>query len=169
MVGHIVKAWRHEKADSLYVEEVDVGEGVPKIICSGLVNYIPLDQLQDRKVVVLSNLKPTNMHGTKPCRMLAASDASHHHVELLVPSQISLLVDKAMHYFVSLYLLRIVSFLFPIISFYTFLHIQKEKNWELVQTHLVTDASCNAMLGDHIMQTSAGSVVYKSLKNANIS
>lgn len=45
-VGRILKAWRHPEADSLYVEEVDVGESEPRTICSGLVNYIPLEQLQ---------------------------------------------------------------------------------------------------------------------------
>lgn len=45
-VGRILKAWRHEEADSLYVEEVDVGEPEPRTICSGLVKYIPLDLLQ---------------------------------------------------------------------------------------------------------------------------
>jgi hypothetical protein len=45
-VGRVLRAWRHEEADSLYVEEVDVGEPEPRIICSGLVNYIPLHQLQ---------------------------------------------------------------------------------------------------------------------------
>lgn len=45
-VGLILRAWRHEEADSLYVEEVDIGEPEPRIICSGLVNYIPIDHLQ---------------------------------------------------------------------------------------------------------------------------
>lgn len=45
-VGRILRAWRHEEADTLYVEEVDVGEPEPRIICSGLVNYIPLEHLQ---------------------------------------------------------------------------------------------------------------------------
>lgn len=45
-VGRIVKAWQHEEADSLYVEEIDVGEAEPRIICSGLVKYVPLDLLQ---------------------------------------------------------------------------------------------------------------------------
>ena len=45
-VGRIIKAWRHEEADSLYVEEVDVGEAEPRTICSGLVKYVPLEQLQ---------------------------------------------------------------------------------------------------------------------------
>lgn len=45
-VGQILKIWKHEEADSLYVEEVDVGESEPRIICSGLVKYIPIDHLQ---------------------------------------------------------------------------------------------------------------------------
>lgn len=45
-VGRILRAWRHPEADSLYVEEVDVGEAEPRTICSGLVNYVPLDHLQ---------------------------------------------------------------------------------------------------------------------------
>nr|XP_023890795.1 aminoacyl tRNA synthase complex-interacting multifunctional protein 1-like [Quercus suber] len=90
-VGRVVKAWRHEEADSLYVEQVDVGEAEPRTICSGLVNFVPLHLLQDKKVVVLANLKPRNMRGVKSCGMLmAASDASHENVELLVPPEDSL-------------------------------------------------------------------------------
>lgn len=47
--------------------------------------------MQERKVVVLANLKPRNMRGVKSCGMLiAASDASHETVELLVPPEGSL-------------------------------------------------------------------------------
>lgn len=53
-VGRIVKAWQHEEADSLYVEEVDIGEAEPRIICSGLVKYVPLDLLQVSFIVSLS-------------------------------------------------------------------------------------------------------------------
>lgn len=46
---------------------------------------------QERKVVVLANLKPRNMRGVKSCGMLmAASDASHEKVELLEPPEGSL-------------------------------------------------------------------------------
>ena len=45
-VGRVVKAWLHPEADTLYVEEVDVGEEQPRTICSGLVKYLSLDQLQ---------------------------------------------------------------------------------------------------------------------------
>ncbi|XP_057971985.1 uncharacterized protein LOC131160374 isoform X2 [Malania oleifera] len=161
-VGRILKAWKHAEAESLYVEEVDVGEPEPRIICSGLVNYIPLEHLQGKKVVVLANLKPRNMRGIKSCGMLlAASDASHENVELLVPPDSSVLGER--------------------IWFGTEEEkenqpdaatpnqIQKKKVWELVQPNLKTDGSCVATLGVHFMRTMAGVVVCKSLKNARIS
>ena len=46
-VGKILKAWKHPEADSLYVEEVDVGEPEgPRTICSGLVKYVPQEALE---------------------------------------------------------------------------------------------------------------------------
>ncbi|MCO5593789.1 hypothetical protein L7F22_047806 [Adiantum nelumboides] len=46
-VGKIIKAWKHPEADSLYVEEVDLAEPEgPRTICSGLVKYVPLEELQ---------------------------------------------------------------------------------------------------------------------------
>jgi aminoacyl tRNA synthase complex-interacting multifunctional protein 1 len=45
-VGHIIKAERHPDADSLYVEQINVGEDEPRTVVSGLVKYIPLDQMQ---------------------------------------------------------------------------------------------------------------------------
>ncbi|KAL8090299.1 hypothetical protein AgCh_039684 [Apium graveolens] len=37
---------KHPDADSLYVEEIDVGEGQPRTVVSGLVKYIPLEEIQ---------------------------------------------------------------------------------------------------------------------------
>ncbi|CAI8601533.1 unnamed protein product [Vicia faba] len=153
-VGRVLRAWKHDEAETLYVEEVDIGEPEPRIICSGLVNYIPLQHLQGKKVIVLSNLKPRNMRGVKSCGMLmAASDSKHENEanpgeriwfgsedekdnqpEAAKPNQ-----------------------------------IQKKKIWELVQPHLKTDVSCTAMLGEHVMRTSVGTVACQSLQNANIS
>ncbi|XP_024024598.1 aminoacyl tRNA synthase complex-interacting multifunctional protein 1 isoform X2 [Morus notabilis] len=167
-VGRILKARRHEEADSLYVEEVDVGEPQPRIICSGLVNYIPLHLLQDARVVVLANLKPRNMRGVKSYGMLmAASDTCHSNVELLVPPEGSIPGDRiwfgsegegegeAEHQPP------------PPASPN---QIQKKKIWEAVQPHLKTNDSCVAtLLGEHVMRASAGLVFSTSLKNANIS
>ena len=41
--------------------QIDVGEAEPRTIVSGLVKYVPLEQMQDRSIVVLCNLKPRNM------------------------------------------------------------------------------------------------------------
>lgn len=46
-VGKILKAWKHPEADSLFVEEVDVGEPEgPRTICSGLVKYVSQEALE---------------------------------------------------------------------------------------------------------------------------
>ena len=39
-VGKVLKAFKHEDADKLYVEEIDLGEAEPRTICSGLVPYM---------------------------------------------------------------------------------------------------------------------------------
>ncbi|CAM8972441.1 unnamed protein product [Rhodiola kirilowii] len=161
-VGQILKAWRHEEAESLYVEEVDVGEAEPRIICSGLVKYIPLEQLQGSKVVVLANLKPRNMRGVKSSGMLmAASDKAHENVELLLPPEDSVPGERI--WFGS----EDENENQPDPASPN--QIQKKKIWEQVQPHLKTDESCVAMLGEHRMRTSNGVVVCSSLKNANIS
>lgn len=45
-VGRIVTAEKHPDADSLYVEQVDVGEAAPRTVVSGLVKHVPLEQVQ---------------------------------------------------------------------------------------------------------------------------
>lgn len=69
-VGKIVECEKHPDADSLYVEKVDVGEEEPRTIVSGLVNFVPLDKMIGRTVVVLCNLKPRAMRGVTSHGML---------------------------------------------------------------------------------------------------
>lgn len=52
-----------------------------------LVKYVPLEEMQQRSVIVLCNLKPRNMRGIKSFGMLlAASDEAHENVEPLAPA-----------------------------------------------------------------------------------
>ncbi|NXC21930.1 AIMP1 protein, partial [Corythaeola cristata] len=44
-VGCVITAEKHPDADTLYVEEVDVGESSPRTVVSGLVKHVPLDQV----------------------------------------------------------------------------------------------------------------------------
>ena len=89
-VGQIVKAARHPDptVESLYVEEIDVGEGAPRVIVSGLVKYIPLDVFSSARVCVICNLKPSALKGvTSQGMVLAAStgEGDKRVVELIVP------------------------------------------------------------------------------------
>lgn len=83
-VGHIVSAVKHPDADSLYVEQVDVGEGKPRTVVSGLVKFVPLDKMQNRMAVLLCNLKPAKMRGvTSEAMVMCASTPEK--VEILSP------------------------------------------------------------------------------------
>ncbi|KAH7473985.1 Methionine--tRNA ligase, cytoplasmic [Phytophthora ramorum] len=78
-VGQIVKVWKHETADKLYCEEIDVGEDAPRQIASGLVYHYSLEEMQDRRVLVLCNLKPRNLvgfrsHGMVMCAAVPLED-----------------------------------------------------------------------------------------------
>ncbi|CAA7027942.1 unnamed protein product [Microthlaspi erraticum] len=85
-VGKILKAEKHPKADSLYVEEIDVGGGEIRTVVSGLVKYIPLEEMQNRMVCVLCNLKPAKMREIMSQAMvLAASSSDGSKVELVEP------------------------------------------------------------------------------------
>lgn len=62
-VGKIVGVKKHPDADGLYVEEVDVGEEIPRTIISGLVKHYELEQMQNKTAIFLLNLKPAKMRG----------------------------------------------------------------------------------------------------------
>ncbi|XP_056183938.1 aminoacyl tRNA synthase complex-interacting multifunctional protein 1 isoform X1 [Falco biarmicus] len=83
-VGCIITAKKHPDADTLYVEEVDVGEASPRTVVSGLVKHVPLDQMQNRMAVLLCNLKPAKMRGVVSQAMVMCA-SSPEKVEILVP------------------------------------------------------------------------------------
>ncbi|GMT24200.1 hypothetical protein PFISCL1PPCAC_15497, partial [Pristionchus fissidentatus] len=74
-VGRIIKCDHHPDADSLYVEQIDVGEDSPRTVVSGLVKHIPIDQMQNRLVVVLCNLKPAKMRGVESRAMVMCASS----------------------------------------------------------------------------------------------
>lgn len=78
-IGQIVEIAKHPEADSLYIEKVDVGESTgPRTIVSGLVAYCSIEQMLNRKVIVLCNLKPRAFKGiTSQGMLLCASNADH--------------------------------------------------------------------------------------------
>ena len=91
-IGCIITARKHPDADSLYVE-VDVGEIAPRTMVSGLVNHVPLEQMQNRMVVLLCNLKPAKMRGVVSQAMVMCA-SSPEKVEILAPPDGSVPGDR---------------------------------------------------------------------------
>ncbi|XP_054710542.1 aminoacyl tRNA synthase complex-interacting multifunctional protein 1-like [Uloborus diversus] len=92
-VGRILSAKKHPDAESLYVEEIDVGEEKPRTVVSGLVKFVPLEEMQNRLVIVLCNLKPAKMRGiTSEAMVMCASTPEK--VEILIPPAGSLPGDR---------------------------------------------------------------------------
>ncbi|KAF7314272.1 hypothetical protein MKEN_00899800 [Mycena kentingensis (nom. inval.)] len=88
-VGHIVDIMKHPDADGLYVEQIDLGEETgPRTVVSGLVHYIPIEQMRDKYLVAVCNLKPANMRGVKSFAMVlcaTSKDGKEAGIELIQP------------------------------------------------------------------------------------
>ncbi|KAK1290446.1 putative methionine--tRNA ligase [Acorus calamus] len=142
-VGLIKKVQKHPDADSLYVEEIDVGEESTRTVVSGLVKYIPLEDMQNRKVCVLCNLKPASMRGIKSQAMvLAASNNDYTKVELVDPPESAQVGERVT---------------FPGFSGEPDDVLNpKKKVWETLQTDLQTNAELVACYQGVPFTTSAG-------------
>eukprot|EP00741_Cyanophora_paradoxa_P018515 tig00021070_g17874.t1 len=154
-VGKIVKAWPHPDADSLYCEEIDIGEEAPRLICSGLRNYVPLEEFEGSMVIVLANLKPRKMRGIESNGMvLAASNEDHSQVELIKPPEGAQPGER--------------------VSFEGYegpaddVLNPKKKVWEAIQPDMRTTADGVAAYKGIPFTTSAGPVTVQNLKNCSI-
>lgn len=96
-VGKIVEVWEHEESESLWCEKVDLGEGEPRQILSGLRKFYAKEEMQDRKVLVLCNLKSRKLGGVPSHGMvLCASNAAHTEVEFVIPPEDSKIGERVM-------------------------------------------------------------------------
>merc|ERR1712183_823594 len=83
-IGHIRSAKKHPDADSLYIEEIDVGEEKPRTVISGLVKFVPEAEMQDRMAVILCNLNPSKMRGILSEAMVMCASTPEK-VEIMAP------------------------------------------------------------------------------------
>jgi tyrosyl-tRNA synthetase len=86
-VGKIVKCEPHPNADTLFVNTVDVAleSGTIQVV-SGLKKYYTAEQLTNKLVTILLNIKPTNMREVRSIAMiLAATSDDGNTVELIEP------------------------------------------------------------------------------------
>ncbi|KAF9906037.1 hypothetical protein EC991_001119 [Linnemannia zychae] len=104
-VGIVRSVTTHPDAESLYIEQVDVGDkenGVakePRTIVSGLVRHVPKEYLEGRAVIVVGNMKPSKLRGVMSqgmllCAMEQDSKGEVTKVGLLEPAEGSEAGDK---------------------------------------------------------------------------
>ncbi|HOV14197.1 MAG TPA: methionine--tRNA ligase, partial [Spirochaetota bacterium] len=85
-VGKIINIERHPKADKLYIEKIDLGNGETRQIVSGLVPFYKEEELLNKKIILVYNLKPANLRGTlSEGMLLAAENQDRTVVEVLSP------------------------------------------------------------------------------------
>ena len=75
-------------ADRLYKLTLDVGELGERTICAGIKEFYSKEELQNKKIIYFSNLKPRVMRGIESQGMLlAASTKNHENVSLISPEK----------------------------------------------------------------------------------
>ena len=160
-VGTITEVGKHPDADALYVEKIDLGEeGGPRTVVSGLVKHYPVEEMQNRRVLVVCNLKPAKMRGVESQGMVLCGTGEDGKVEFIEPPEGVPNGERV---------------LFP---GYTDVDgvpepespfmPPKKKMWEAVQPDFATDGACVAKYKDVAFTTSKGPCKSKTVTNAGI-
>ena len=156
-VGLIVSAKKHPDADKQYVEEVNVGDedGKTRTVVSGLVNYMPVEAIQNRLAIFLCNLKPAKIRGVMSEAMLICA-CTPEKVELLDPPSGCVPGD------------RVTCTQFP--GKPEPLLNPKKKIWETVKPDMKTNNKCVASFkGQVLVVEGKGEVKAHSLADAQLS
>merc|ERR1712223_1714790 len=155
-IGKIVEVKKHPEAEALYVETIDLGESEPRTIVSGLVNFVPIEEMQDRMVVVLCNLKKAKLKGIESFGMvLCASRDEPKEVEPLLAPEGSNPGDRCM---IEGYEGEPDEQLNP-----------KKKIWEKLAEDFKTSNDCVAQWqGNNLMVAGRGPIKCKKVNNAPV-
>ena len=87
-VGKIIWVEKNPNSENLYNEKVDIGNGEIRTVASGLQKHLSLEQMQDKLVVIITNLKPRTLAGWESHGMvLVAESQDNQTLELLVPPE----------------------------------------------------------------------------------
>lgn len=107
-VGQIKKVWHHPDADKLFCEEIDVGEeSGPRQITSGLRQHYELSDMQDKKVLVVCNLKPSKIVGFTSNGMVLAAKVSN---QLWAQRKVPLHMDSCVDIIISFLIIVLLLF-----------------------------------------------------------
>ena len=156
-VGKILKAWHHPEAEKLFCEEIDVGEDKPRQIASGLRPFYKAQDLENRIVLVLCNLKARTMLGFPSHGMvLCASNQEHTKVECVVPPPDCQIGERVMFQGVEMKEPEPEN------------KVAKKKYFETLAPDLKTNGEGVVVWKEHVATTSKGTVT-AGLFNAQVS
>lgn len=155
-VGKIIKVWNHEQADKLFCEQIDLGEeSGPREIASGLREHYSLEDMQDRKVLVVCNLKAQKLVGFESNGMVLAAKADGK-VELVEPPAEAVIGERV--------------FIEGLTGEpWSSTQVRKKKLFEAVAAKLKTNNDGVATWEDKVIKTAAGPCKSASLTLAPIS
>jgi methionine--tRNA ligase beta chain len=158
-VGKITNVEKHPDADTLYVEKVDLGEEKERTVVSGLVKYLKPEDLLNKHVVLLCNLKPAKMRNIlSEAMVLAATSPDGAKVELLKPPQGSKPGD-------CLHFDGFVGEPEKVLN-------SKKKVWENIQPNLSTNQKLEAQLvldgKSHVLKSNVGVCKVTSIAGGSI-
>ncbi len=83
-VGKVLDCEEVPKSRNLLKLSVDIGENQPRTIVSGIKNWYKSEDLMNKSIIVLVNLKPRKMMGIESQGMLLAADVDETAVLLKV-------------------------------------------------------------------------------------
>lgn len=90
-VSKIIKVEQHPGGSMLYILTLDTGDAEPRQIVSSIVPFYKPEELQDKNIVLVYNLKPANFRGVRSNGMLLAAsaqgDEDHETCEVLFAPQ----------------------------------------------------------------------------------
>ncbi len=87
-VGKILECEPHPDSAHVYREKIDLGEGEPRLIGSGLNGKIPIEEMLSGYVIVFANLKPRKLVDFMSNGMvLCASSEEKSTIELIRPPE----------------------------------------------------------------------------------
>eukprot|EP00339_Tiarina_fusa_P009146 CAMPEP_0117074326 /NCGR_PEP_ID=MMETSP0472-20121206/52359_1 /TAXON_ID=693140 ORGANISM="Tiarina fusus, Strain LIS" /NCGR_SAMPLE_ID=MMETSP0472 /ASSEMBLY_ACC=CAM_ASM_000603 /LENGTH=783 /DNA_ID=CAMNT_0004799289 /DNA_START=109 /DNA_END=2460 /DNA_ORIENTATION=- len=157
-VGKIVKVWNHETADKIFCEQIDVGEETgPREIASGLKGHYTLEEMQDKEVLVVCNLKAAKIVGFVSNGMVLAAKAEDGKtVEIVTPPEGAKVGERV--------------FVEGLTGEpYSSTQCKKKKTWDAVSKKLKTGDGGVATWDGKVIQTSAGPCKAATLVGAPIS
>jgi len=87
VVGTVRSVKRHPDADTLYVEEIDLGGDAPRQVVSGLVQHISVEDFTGLRVVCVANMKPSKMRGVESTAMVLCGTNAEGKTEPVSPPE----------------------------------------------------------------------------------